>query len=101
MLFYFGVLFAVTAYSSEMDVYRQYFCPDAPKCQPENCPKLPEDCEAVSQDLCSCCKVCGRKEGEYCGLRAPCEKNLECRPNFGSDSYVSERSICVRGKEKE
>jgi len=42
---------------------------DCSKCDPSTCPELTTICQAgVVKDVCDCCTVCGRKEGETCDV---------------------------------
>lgn len=62
------------------------------KCEVEKCTPPKEECLAgLVKDLCGCCYVCGRREGELCDGDilpiqyrnrgyGPCGENLACRP---------------------
>lgn len=61
-------------------------------CEVEKCQPPAEECLAgLVKDMCDCCYICGRREGELCDGDflpipyrnrgyGPCGENLECRP---------------------
>ncbi|GIY36321.1 insulin-like growth factor-binding protein-related protein 1 [Caerostris extrusa] len=62
------------------------------ECEPDKCVPPAQDCLAgLVRDLCGCCYVCGRREGELCDGdflpipyrnrgHGPCGEHMECRP---------------------
>lgn len=79
-------------------------------CEPEKCQPPEENCLAgLVKDLCGCCYVCGRREGELCdgdflpipyrnrGF-GPCGENLECRPrtDLAPGDIPEAQCVCLK-----
>ncbi|KFM69260.1 Kazal-type serine protease inhibitor domain-containing protein 1, partial [Stegodyphus mimosarum] len=77
------------------------------ECEPEKCKPPAEECLAgLVRDLCGCCYVCGRQEGELCDGdllpipyrnrgHGPCGEHLECRPRTDLAPGDLPEALCV------
>ncbi|PRD23021.1 UNVERIFIED_CONTAM: Insulin-like growth factor-binding protein-related protein 1 [Trichonephila clavipes] len=82
------------------------------KCEPEKCVPPAEECLAgLVRDLCGCCYVCGRSEGELCDGdvlpipyrnrgHGPCGEHLECRPrtDLAPGDPPEAQCVCVKNE---
>ncbi|KAG8194700.1 hypothetical protein JTE90_028014 [Oedothorax gibbosus] len=76
-------------------------------CDPDKCTPPSDDCLAgLVRDLCGCCYVCGRREGELCdsdylpvpyknSKYGPCGEHLECRARTDLAPGDPPEAMCV------
>ncbi|CAL1280015.1 unnamed protein product [Larinioides sclopetarius] len=83
---------------------------DCGKCEPDKCVPPGEECLAgLVKDLCGCCYVCGRREGELCDGdslpipyrnrgQGPCGEHMECRPrtDLAPGDPPEAQCVCVK-----
>lgn len=88
--FQIGVLlgfFCSNVFSQTMEIRDFFQCEN---CMARTCPLIANPCELVREPgICSCCLVCARKEGEFCGLTlGRCGRGLSCRPVPGDPDPI-------------